>query len=116
VAEPWFHGLDLRETLETGREPDRPPLILTKEENRFPEQLGMDRAVRGRTLVTERYKLAVFARPGNNALYDLQEDPHELHSLWDEPDAQETKTQLLQLYAERNVWTEYPGRGRIGGA
>ncbi|MFO7955857.1 MAG: sulfatase-like hydrolase/transferase [Candidatus Brocadiia bacterium] len=116
VIEPWFHGVDLRETLETGSEPDRPPLIIAKEENRFPEHLGMERAVRGRTLVTERYKLAIFARPGNNALYDLQEDPHELHNLWNEPAARDVKLQLLETCARRSAWTEYPGRGRIGGA
>lgn len=116
LDEPWFHGIDLRQTMQTGAEPDRPPLIITKEENRFPEHLGMDRAVRGRTLVTDRYKLVIFARPGNNALYDLRQDPHEQHNLWNDPVSQTIKNELLLQFFQEQIWTEWAGVGRIGGA
>ncbi len=116
LDEPWFHGTDLRQTLDTGNEPDRPPLIITKEENRFPEHLAVDHAVRARTLVTDRHKLVIFARPGNNALYDLREDPHEVNNLWSDPASQSIKNALLLKFLQEEIWTEWAGVGRIGGA
>ena len=38
-----------------------------------------------RTLVTKRYRLTAYSGQTYGELFDLQEDPHELHNLWDDP-------------------------------
>ncbi len=109
---PWFDGVSLRETLESGQPPATRDLVLANEENR---PFG-PRPVRCRTLVTERHKLVLFAREGNNCLFDLESDPYELNNLWDDPATQDLKRRLLERYAHRAIWTEYAGRGRLAGA
>ena len=44
---------------------------------------------------TQRYKLNVYHDQGLGELYDLQEDPWEFYDLWDSPDHQDIKNQLL---------------------
>ncbi len=48
-----------------------------------------------RTLITERYKITVHYNQQYGELYDLQEDPGEYVNLWDHPDKQALKTELL---------------------
>lgn len=114
IAQPWFDGESLCACLDEGRGPAERPLIITKEENRlFGPKLS--RPVRCRTLVTDRYKLILFAREGNNCLFDLEEDPREVNNLCDDPGLQELKCRLLERYSHAAIWSEYAGRGRIGG-
>ncbi|MCC7353011.1 MAG: sulfatase-like hydrolase/transferase, partial [Anaerolineae bacterium] len=41
--------------------------------------------LRARTLVTERYRITCYAGQPYGELFDLREDPQELHNLWDDP-------------------------------
>ena len=47
------------------------------------------------TLVTERYKLTTYAGHAYGELFDLREDPDEVHNRWDDPDYASVKTHLL---------------------
>ena len=38
-----------------------------------------------RTLITERYRLTNYAGQAYGGLFDLQEDPDQLHNFWDDP-------------------------------
>ena len=49
-----------------------------------------------------RYKITVYYNQTYGEIFDLQEDPNELHNLWDEPEYAKLKTELLLKYA----WAE----------
>ena len=62
--------------------------------------------LRLRTLVTERYKITAYPGQPFGELFDLQEDPEELHNLWGDPTARETRRDLLVRLMERLVETD----------
>ncbi|MGO4694839.1 sulfatase [Paenibacillus sp. 2TAB26] len=55
-----------------------------------------------KTFVNERYKITVYYNQIYGEIFDLQEDPNELHNLWDNPNYSSLKTELLLKY----VWAE----------
>lgn len=55
-----------------------------------------------KTYVNERYKLTVYYERAYGELFDLQEDPLELHNLWDNPQYCDLKAQLLHRF----LWAE----------
>ncbi|GIP37873.1 sulfatase [Paenibacillus sp. J31TS4] len=55
-----------------------------------------------KTYVDERYKITVYYNQSYGELFDLQNDPGELHNLWDEPEYGKLKTELLFKY----IWAE----------
>ncbi|RRJ65062.1 DUF4976 domain-containing protein [Paenibacillus oralis] len=55
-----------------------------------------------KTYVDARYKITVYYNQSYGEIFDLQEDPGELHNLWDEPGYEGLKSQLLLKY----VWAE----------
>ncbi|CAM3634658.1 sulfatase-like hydrolase/transferase [Cohnella lubricantis] len=55
-----------------------------------------------KTYVDERYKITVYYNQTYGEIFDLQEDPGELHNLWDEPRCAGLKSELLLKYA----WAE----------
>lgn len=55
-----------------------------------------------KTYVDARYKITVYYNQTYGEIFDLQEDPSELHNLWDEPEYGSLKTELLLKYA----WAE----------
>jgi len=62
--------------------PQRESVLLEDEVQRV--LFGFDAPPRLRTLVTDRWRLTVYANATWGELYDLQSDPHELHNLWDD--------------------------------
>ncbi len=59
-----------------------------------------------RTLVTERYKLTYYAGEDFGELFDLQEDPGEVHNLWHDPAYSSLRADLLQRLLEEIVATD----------
>ncbi|MUG66372.1 MULTISPECIES: sulfatase [Paenibacillus] len=55
-----------------------------------------------KTYVDARYKITVYYNQTYGEIFDLQEDPGELHNLWDEPGYEGLKAELLLKYA----WAE----------
>ena len=51
-----------------------------------------------RTFVNERYKISVIYNSKEGLFFDLQEDPQELHNLWDSPQHKTIKDSLLIQY------------------
>ena len=66
------------------------------EENQQRAYLGFDKPVRVRTIVTESHRMSVFAEGQWGELYDLKTDRLEMVNLWDAPDAQGLKLDLMQ--------------------
>ncbi|MFK7778335.1 MAG: DUF4976 domain-containing protein, partial [Gimesia sp.] len=42
-----------------------------------------------------RYKLVIYHNKGVGELYDLEEDPWEFNDLWDDPQSQQLKNELI---------------------
>jgi hypothetical protein len=57
----------------------------------------------------QRWKLVVYHSHGLGELYDLDSDPHEFHSLWDDPEYDSVKTELLQASFNATVMAADPG-------
>lgn len=55
-----------------------------------------------RTYVDERYKLTVYYNQTYGELFDLQEDPEEVHNLWGNPNYKDLKMSLMLKY----IWAE----------
>ncbi|MBE7942268.1 MULTISPECIES: sulfatase-like hydrolase/transferase [Ramlibacter] len=84
------------------------------EENQQRAYLGFDEPVRVRTVVTDRYRMSVFAEGAWGELYDLQADPLEMRNLWGDADAAPVKHQLMfrlvQLLTEHADTSPKPTR------
>ncbi|MNP25646.1 Arylsulfatase [compost metagenome] len=55
-----------------------------------------------KTYVDGRYKITVYYNRSYGELFDLAEDPQELHNLWDSPEHAPLKQELLLKY----IWAE----------
>ena len=62
----------------------------------------------------ERYKLCVYHGHRAGELYDLEEDPHEFENMWNEPEAQPLKLELLQKSFDASVLAMDRGPQRVG--
>ena len=67
-----------------------------------------DRGIRLKTLRTDRYKLNVFAGESYGELFDLQEDPHELHNRFFDGALAAERSRLFELLAVRMIQDEDP--------
>ena len=63
---------------------------------------------------TETHKLVVTHETGEGELYDLQHDPKEFTNLWEDPQAAETKSQLLLKLSDRIAACSDPLPPRVG--
>lgn len=59
-----------------------------------------------RTLVTDRYKLTIYPEQGYGELFDLKNDPEELHNLWDNDEYSDVKDSLYKELIDELVLQE----------
>lgn len=69
-----------------------------------------------RTYVDARYKLTVYRGHDYGELFDLVEDPGEVHNLWDEPSAAALKLYLLHRAVQYEIEREPTRMPRVAGA
>jgi arylsulfatase A-like enzyme len=69
-----------------------------------------------RTVVTDRWKLSLYAGTGQGVLFDLHNDPNECQNLWDDPASADVRSQMLQRLAEEFAITDRADVPRTGGA
>lgn len=69
-----------------------------------------------KTYVNSRYKLTVYYNQEYGELFDLQEDPEEVNNLWNEPEAQPLKQELLLKYVHAELGKEPMWMPRISTA
>ena len=62
----------------------------------------------------ERYKLIVYHNHGLGEVYDLEADPGEFVNLWDEPELQALKLDLMRRSYDATMLTMYRGPARRG--
>lgn len=94
---PWA-GISFVPQLRGEDKPTQDSVVVENDE----DYLGL----RLRTLITERYKLTTYPGEEYGELYDLRDDPGELHNRWDDPTVQELKKGLLIRLLERLVETD----------
>ncbi len=69
-----------------------------------------------RTYIDERYKLTVYRGQTYGELFDLEEDPHETHNLWDKPDAAMLKGELMERFVQAELERAPAVGPRVAGA
>ncbi len=62
----------------------------------------------------ERYKLVVYHGHALGELYDLEEDPEEFENMWDEPEAQPIKLELMRRSFDASMLAMDRGSPRVG--
>ncbi|MCD6518346.1 MAG: sulfatase-like hydrolase/transferase [Anaerolineae bacterium] len=69
-----------------------------------------------RSYVNERYKITVYREQNYGELFDLEQDPQELHNLWDDPAYLELKMHLLHKMVQAEMKREPSRMPRVAGA
>ena len=80
----------------------------------FSDYVGNPRSIRGTAVITNRYKYAYWGREFGSEFYDLQEDPHEMRNLAQDPAAQARIREHHGLLTERLLATTTPPLDMIG--
>lgn len=75
-----------------------------------------EKTIHQKTYVDQRYKITVYYNQTYGEIFDLQEDPNELHNLWDSPEHAALKTELLLKYAWAELGKESMPMPRTSGA
>ena len=73
-----------------------------------------DLGLRLRTLVTERYRLTVYAGQDYGELFDLHEDPDELRNLWADAGYKNVRTELIAALLDTIIATDHALPRRMG--
>ena len=68
----------------------------------------------GTMLRTEEEKLVVYHGTQQGEYYNLREDPEEFFNLWDDPDSQVRKNEMLFRCFDASVFTMDPHPPRLG--
>ncbi len=66
--------------------------------------------------VNDRHKSTVHRYTDDGELFDLQDDPDEVHNLWHAPEAAELKSRLLLAFMRATLEYEQMAMPRIAGA
>jgi uncharacterized sulfatase len=69
-----------------------------------------------RTYVEERYKMTLYRDQTYGELFDLQDDPSEMHNRWDDPNFAEIKCALMRRCLNAELQREPMRYPRIAGA
>ena len=81
----------------------------------YLDAIWMDDASYGTMYFDGRYKfIAYHNHPDLGELYDLENDPGEFDSLWDDPNAQELKLRLMKASFDATMMTTEQYSRRIG--
>jgi arylsulfatase A-like enzyme len=68
------------------------------------------------TYVDKRYKITVYRAWDDGELFDLEQDPDELHNLWNDPASENLKRDLLLKFHQARMDSEQMRMPRIAGA
>lgn len=69
-----------------------------------------------RTLITDRYKITVYRTADYGELFDLHEDPGEVHNRWDDPAYAGIKSDLLLKFVQAEIQREPTRMPRVAHA
>jgi arylsulfatase A-like enzyme len=69
-----------------------------------------------RSYVDRRYKITVYRNHDYGEIFDLEQDPHEVRNLWDEPAHAELKARLLHRFVQAEIAREPTRMPRVANA
>ncbi len=93
-----FNGLQGRNLFGT----DPPPAIIVEEDSQR-SMTGFERPQRVRTVVSDRYRMSLREGETWSELYDLHDDPLEMHNLFDNPDYSGVRHRLTETMLRRMI-------------
>ena len=76
--------------------------VLIHYDSQRPQQVFGEHP-RAMTLIKDRWRLTIYLGDCRNELFDLADDPGEMHNLWDSPDHAGIRQQLVQRLAEEQM-------------
>ena len=91
-----YHGIQGKSflpTIQAGSE-HRDEVMIEFNDN--AAKFGFERPARVRSLITKHWRLSMYRDQDWGELYDLDNDPNEIHNLWDDVDYQLHKMQLTE--------------------
>ena len=89
-----MQGRSLLPEVSTGKD-HGPGVHLVDEEAQRPS-FGIPAPVKLRTMIAGHWRITLYEHASHAELYNLKNDPDENHNLWNHPDHQKTKTELLE--------------------
>ncbi|UTW12600.1 sulfatase family protein [Marinobacterium rhizophilum] len=95
-----FNGIQGIDILDS-TQPQRAGLLIEEDSQR--SMVGFDQPQRVRTYLTQRWRLSLRHGESWSELYDLENDPHELCNLWDNPDYQATRAELIEAMMRESI-------------
>ena len=100
LAPFWgMQGTDMAPSLNDPSQ-DGVEAVLIEEDGHEPA-LGFDQPVRVRSILTERYRLSIYEGARWGELYDLQQDPHEMTNLYDDPAHAGLRAEMFERLAHQ---------------
>jgi arylsulfatase A-like enzyme len=102
-----MQGVSLRALLEDPNGKLRDAVLI--EEEMPVDVMGLGRPYALRTLLTDEARLTIYGGIRNGELYDLQNDPEELINLFDKPEGQHLKAEMMERLARTML--EYSDQG-----
>lgn len=95
IHPPGMQGYDLSPIIKSPKAKIREHCIIEEDEDSQKDSYNLP-DLRVRTMVTEDYRITVYQGYENTGdLFDLKNDPDELHNLWHEENSQQVKNQLI---------------------
>jgi len=104
----WMTGVDQSEVLRGAQADARDHVVV---ENRHEPD-----TIHAKTYIDDRYKLTVYHRRDYGELFDLKQDPGETNNLWDSPQSQSLKNDLVTKLLWAEMGKEPVSMPRIWGA
>ena len=99
-----YNGVQGRSLLpEIDGAPDQGPGCAIVEADDQRPYFDLEPPSRVRTLVTKTHRMTIYHGVTWGDLYDLENDPHELHNLWDDPAHTKIRAEMFELLAYRQM-------------
>ena len=102
-----YHGMqgeDVIGHLDNGTEPDRHGMVL--EEDEIPFNANCDHFLRTRSFVTGPWRMTYWLEDNFGELYNRDDDPDEVHNLWDDPTSAKAKAELMEKWMLERIALE----------
>lgn len=96
-----IQGRDLAAEIET-LEDHGPGEALIEDDQQRPI-MGFDDSFRVHSLITDRWRLSIYANGGHGELYDLKNDPHELNNVYDDPAHAGERAEMLERLVRAEI-------------
>jgi len=93
-----FNGIQGRDLFD-GNPPDA---VIVEEDSQRP-MIAFEDPQRIRTVVTDRYRMSLREGEDWDELYDLQEDPHEMHNCFEQDDMKGVRSELTETMLKRVI-------------